>query len=118
MILDIFSRYVVGWILAHCETAQLSTRLMNESIMKQGIVKGELTIHSDRGSAMIAKPVVHLLADLGVTKSHSRPHVSNGCAPSYQGFYPSRGEANSRKRGSMTSYPTDRTGEACVQRIQ
>jgi len=75
VILDIWSRYVVGWMLARCESAQLSTKLMNESIAKQGIVKDQLTLHADRGSPMIAKPVVHLLADLGVTKSHSRPHV-------------------------------------------
>jgi putative transposase len=79
VILDIWSRYVVGWMLARAENAQLSTRLMNESIAKEGIEKGQLTIHADRGSPMIAKPVVHLLADLGVTKSHSRPHVSNDC---------------------------------------
>jgi len=75
VILDIWSRYVTGWMLARAENAQLSTRLMNESIAKQGVVKGQLTLHADRGSPMIAKPVVHLLADLGVTKSHSRPHV-------------------------------------------
>lgn len=77
VILDIFSRYVVGWMLARAESVQLSTRLMNESIAKQGITKGQLTIHADRESPMIAKPVVYLLADLGVTKSHSRPHTSN-----------------------------------------
>ena len=77
VILDIWSRYVTGWMLARCESAALSTRLMNESIAKQNIAKGQLTLHADRGSPMIAKPVVHLLADLGVTKSHSRPHVSN-----------------------------------------
>jgi putative transposase len=77
VILDIWSRYVTGWMLASAENAALSMRLMNESIAKQGIVKGQLTIHTDRGSPMIAKPVVHLLADLGVTKSHSRPHLSN-----------------------------------------
>jgi len=77
VILDIWSRYVTGWMLARAENAQLSTRLMNDTVAKQGIVKGQLTIHADRGSPMIAKPVVHLLADLGVTKSHSRPHVSN-----------------------------------------
>jgi putative transposase len=50
---------------------------MHESIAKQGVVKGQLTLHADSGSPMIAKPVVYLLADLGVTTSHSRPHVSN-----------------------------------------
>ena len=64
VILDIWSRYVTGWMLARCESAALSTRLMNESIAKQGITKGQLTLHADRGSPMIAKPVVHLLACL------------------------------------------------------
>ena len=76
-IIDIYSRYVPGWMLARAERASLAEALMAETIEKQGIGAGELTIHSDRGSPMIAKPVAHLLADLGVTKSHSRPHVSN-----------------------------------------
>jgi putative transposase len=76
-IIDIYSRYVPGWMLARAERASLAEALMAETIEKQGIGSGELTIHSDRGSPMIAKPVAHLLADLGVTKSHSRPHVSN-----------------------------------------
>jgi putative transposase len=75
--LDIYSRYVVGWMLARAERAELAKRLINESIAKHGVPKDQLTLHSDRGSPMIAKPVAHLLADLGVTKSHSRPHVSN-----------------------------------------
>jgi putative transposase len=76
-IIDIYSRYVPGWMLARAERASLAEALMTETIEKQGIQPGELTIHSDRGSPMIAQPVAHLLADLGVTKSHSRPHVSN-----------------------------------------
>ena len=76
-IIDIYSRYVPGWMLARAERASLAESLMAETIEKQAITPGQLTIHSDRGSAMIAKPVAHLLADLGVTKSHSRPHVSN-----------------------------------------
>jgi putative transposase len=76
-IIDIYSRYVPGWMLARAERASLAEALMAETIEKQGIGRGELTIHSDRGSPMIAKPVAHLLADLGVTKSHSRPHTSN-----------------------------------------
>jgi putative transposase len=75
--MDIYSRYVVGWMLARAERAELSKRLIGESIAKQGVTKDQLTIHSDRGSPMIAKGVAHLLADLGVTKSLSRPHVSN-----------------------------------------
>ena len=77
VILDIYSRYVVGWMLARAERAELAKRLINDTIEKQGVTKDQLTLHSDRGSPMIAKPVAHLLADLGVTKSHSRPHVSN-----------------------------------------
>jgi putative transposase len=77
VILDIYSRYAVGFMVARAERAELSKRLIAESIEKQGVVKDELTLHSDRGSPMIAKPVAHLLADLGVTKSLSRPHVSN-----------------------------------------
>lgn len=76
-VIDIFSRYVPGWLLAHAENAQLAEALLEETIFKQGIERDQLTIHADRGSPMIAKPVAHLLADLGVTKSHSRPHTSN-----------------------------------------
>ena len=76
-VIDIFSRYVPGWLLAHRENAHLAEALLEETITKQGIARDQLTIHSDRGSPMIAKPVAHLLADLGVTKSHSRPHTSN-----------------------------------------
>jgi putative transposase len=77
VILDIYSRYAVGWMLARVERAELSKRLINDTIDKQGVPRDQLTLHSDRGSPMIAQPVAHLLADLGVTKSHSRPHVSN-----------------------------------------
>jgi len=77
VILDIYSRYAVGWMLARVERAELSKRLITDTIAKQGVAKDQLTLHADRGSPMIAKPVAHLLADLGVTKSHSRPHVSN-----------------------------------------
>ena len=77
VILDIFSRYVTGWMLAHRESAELARRLIGESCRKQGIEPGQLTIHADRGSSMRSKSVALLLADLGVTKTHSRPHVSN-----------------------------------------
>ena len=76
-VIDIYSRYVPGWMLARAERASLAEALLEETILKQGIERDQLTIHADRGSPMIAKPVAHLLADLGVTKSHSRPHVSN-----------------------------------------
>ena len=77
VILDIFSRYVVGWMLAPHESAALAERLIAETCAKHDIQPGQLTLHADRGGAMRSKPVALLLADLGVTKTHSRPHVSN-----------------------------------------
>jgi putative transposase len=77
VILDVFSRYVVGWLLAHCESQSLATRLIAATIKLHGIVPGQLTIHADRGSSMKSKPVALMMSDLGVTKTHSRPHVSN-----------------------------------------
>jgi putative transposase len=76
-ILDVFSRYAVGWLLAHRESAVLAERLIDYTIKKQGIPKGQLTIHADRGSSMTSRTVELLMADLGITKTHSRPHVSN-----------------------------------------
>jgi putative transposase len=73
----VFSRYVVGWMLAEGESARLAEKLIAESCERQGIAPGQLTVHADRGPAMTSKPVALLLADLGVTQSHSRPHVSN-----------------------------------------
>ena len=77
VILDVYSRYVVGWMVAHRELADLAERLIAETLAKQDVPAGQLTLHADRGSSMTSKPVAFLLADLGVTKSHSRPHVSN-----------------------------------------
>jgi len=77
VILDVFSRYVVGWMVAHRESAELAKRLIAETLAKQGIEPGTLTLHADRGSSMKSKPVALMLSDLGVLKSHSRPHVSN-----------------------------------------
>ena len=75
--LDIYSRYVVGWMLADRERAALAEQLLDDTTQKEGIAAEQLTIHADRGTSMASKPVALLLADLGVTKSHSRPHVSN-----------------------------------------
>lgn len=75
--LDIFSRYVVGWLLAERETGSLAQALIRESCLKQNIQPRQLTIHADRGGTMLAKPLALLMADLGVNKSHSRPHRSN-----------------------------------------
>jgi len=77
VMLDVFSRYVVGWMVAHRESATLAERFIAETCARQSIDPGQLTIHADRGPAMTSKPVALLLADLGVTKTHSRPHVSN-----------------------------------------
>ena len=77
VILDVFSRYVVGWMVAHAESATLAEKLIAETCARQGIADGQLTIHADRGSSMKSKPVALLLADLGITKTHSRPHVSD-----------------------------------------
>ena len=77
VILDIYSRYTVGWMLASRENADLAQRLIRDSIEKQNVEPDQLTIHSDRGPAMKSHTVAQLMATLGVTKSHSRPHVSN-----------------------------------------
>lgn len=77
VILDVFSRYVVGWMIAERETASLAETLIAETCVKQGIPRDQLTLHADRGSAMRSKPVALLLSDLGVTKTHSRPYTSN-----------------------------------------
>lgn len=77
VILDVFSRYAVGWMLAPRESAQLAKRLIGETSRKFDISQGQLTIHADRGSSMTSKSVALLMADLGITKTHSRPHVSD-----------------------------------------
>jgi putative transposase len=77
VVLDIFSRYVVGWMLAVHDNASLAQRLLRESCLRQGILPDQLTIHADRGSSMKSKTVSQLLATLGVSKSHSRPRISN-----------------------------------------
>jgi putative transposase len=77
VILDIFSRYVVGWMVAYRELAALAKRLIEETCERQEIIPGELTVHADRGPSMASKPVALLLSDLGIAKTHSRPHVSN-----------------------------------------
>lgn len=77
VVLDIFSRYVVGWLIAEKESAALAKRLIAESCARQGILPGQLIIHADRGSAMRSKTLAQTMASLGITKSHSRPHVSD-----------------------------------------
>ena len=77
VILDVFSRYVVGWMVANRESGRLAKRLIEETCRRQAIEPGRLTIHADRGSSMKSKTVAELLDDLGIEKSHSRPHVSD-----------------------------------------
>ena len=77
VIIDVYSRYVVGWMVAPRESAELARKLIGQSIDKQELDPNKLTIHADRGSSMKSKCVAMLLSDLGVTKTHSRPYVSN-----------------------------------------
>ena len=77
VILDVFSRYVVGWTVKTGESAAVAEQLIAQALTQQQITRGQLTLHADRGGSMRSKPVAFLLADLGVTKTHSRPHTSN-----------------------------------------
>jgi putative transposase len=77
VVIDIYSRYVVGWLLAQSESAGLAERLLAETIEKEGVARGRLTIHSDRGAPMKSRSVAEMLADLGVDRSLSRPKTSN-----------------------------------------
>jgi putative transposase len=77
VIIDIFSRYVVGWMISPAETGELAEAFISETLTRQGVGRDTLTLHADRGTSMTSKPVAQLLVDLGVARSHSRPHVSN-----------------------------------------
>lgn len=77
VILDVFSRYAVGWALQHRESVEVAKQLITQAVGQQNVEPGELTLHADRGSSMTAKPLAFLLADLGVTKTHSRPYTSS-----------------------------------------
>ncbi len=77
VIIDIFSRYVVGWTVAASEDSLVAKALIDEACKRQGIARGQLTLHADRGTSMTSKTVAQLLEDLGVTRTHSRPHVSD-----------------------------------------
>jgi putative transposase len=76
VIMDVFSRYVVGWTVQHKESAAVAEQLIAQAALQQNVAPGQLTLHADRGSSMTSKPVAFLLADLGVTKTHSRPYTS------------------------------------------
>lgn len=77
VILDVFSRYVTGWMVAHRESAELAKQFIEQTLGKHPVPAGQLTIHADRGRVMRSKPVAFLMADLGVTRTHSRPYVSD-----------------------------------------
>ena len=76
-VLDIYSRFVVGWLIAEIESSELARQLIATTALKQGIQPGQLTLHADNGTPMKGKPLAELLGNLGVTKSHSRPHTSD-----------------------------------------
>lgn len=77
VIIDIYSRYVVAWMVAEAETGELAEAFIADALAGQGIGRDQLTLHADRGTSMTSKTVAQLLVDLGVARSHSRPHVSN-----------------------------------------
>ena len=77
VMIDVFSRYVIGWMVAERESAELAKLFIEDSLQKHEIPMGQLTIHADRGKVMRSKPVAFLMADLGVSKTHSRPYTSN-----------------------------------------
>jgi putative transposase len=77
VILDIFSHYVVGWLIAERESAALAKHLIDPTVARQDVVRGKPSLHADRGASMRSKPVAALLSDLDIVKSHSRPHVSD-----------------------------------------
>jgi putative transposase len=77
VIIDIYSRYVINWCVAAAETGDLAADFIDAAYRDHGIIKGQLVLHADRGTSMTSKPVSQLLVDLGVARSHSRPHVSN-----------------------------------------
>jgi putative transposase len=77
VIIDIFSRYVVAWTVARAETGELAAEFIAAALTAQGVQRDQLALHADRGTSMTSKPVAQLLVDLGVARSHSRPHVSN-----------------------------------------
>lgn len=86
VIIDIYSRYTIGWTVAAAETGELAKEFIDAAIATQGVARGQLTLHADRGTSMTSKPVAQLLVDLGVARSHSRPHVSNDNPYSEAGF--------------------------------
>jgi putative transposase len=107
VILDVFSRYAVGWTVQHRETGPIAKALINQAVEQQHITREQLIVHADRGSSMTSKPVTFLLADLGITKSHSRPYTSTDNPYSeaqfktlkYQPAFPARFDSIEHARG-------------------
>ena len=116
VILDLYSRYVVGWMVAERESAVLAKQLITETCSKQEIVEDQLTLHADRGSSMKSKLVAQLLVDLGVIKSHSRPHTSDDnpfseaqfktlkYRPGFPGRFPHMGAAEKHSQSFFNWY--------------
>ena len=116
VIMDVFSRFVVGWMIAHRENACLARELIDVTCQRQAINRDELTIHADRGSSMTSKSVGQLMVDLGIEKTHSRPHVPNDnpyseaqfktmkYRPDYQKRYGSLMDARAWAQGFFTWY--------------
>lgn len=90
VLLDVFSRHVPGWLVATRESAALAERLIADTVEKEGVEPGRLTVHADRGTSMRSRTVALLLADLGVERTHSRPHVSNFRTLKYRPDFPAR----------------------------
>ena len=109
VILDVFSRYIVAWTVQHRETGQIATALIEQATEQQQITPKILTLHADRGGPMRSKPVAFLLADLGVTKTHSRPYTSSDNPYSESNFktlkyrpeFPARFDDIEHARGSL-----------------
>jgi putative transposase len=76
-IIDIFSRYIVGWTVEASEDSKIAKALIDDALKRHGVGRHQLTLHADRGTSMTSKTVAQLLEDLGVTRTHSRPHVSD-----------------------------------------
>lgn len=112
LLLDVYSRKEVGWLLADRESATLAVELIRQSCRREGVKRGDLTVHADRGSSMRSKPVAFLLADLGVTKTHSRPYTSSDNPYSeaqfktlkYQPEFPERFGSIEDARGFLRHY--------------
>jgi hypothetical protein len=106
VVIDIYSRYVTGWMLAHAEQAKLAEALLADAIANQGVEAGQLTVHADRGTSMASKPVAFLLADLGVTKTTSARIVPTITPTRSRTSEPSSTARSSRGALAVSKTPT------------